>query len=139
MMLVLVVQVLQFGPPFGYFPNAKKTWLVVKEQFLDHAYHFSDTYINVTTDYPGAVMVQELSLRIMFLVKLLLGLLNLELLACFASTVHNLILLFQLFHVVSSCLLLRQCLMLDIFISHYKIVLDTILFQLSLDIHLLVT
>ena len=41
-------QVLQFGPPFGYFLNAKKTWLVVKEQFFDHARHlFSVSCVNV--------------------------------------------------------------------------------------------
>ena len=36
-------QVLQFGPPFGYFPKAKKIWLVVKEQFLDHPCHLFRT------------------------------------------------------------------------------------------------
>ena len=53
-------QFLQFVPPFGYFPDAKKTWLVVKEQFLDHACHlFSDTCVNVTsegTPYLGAAI-----------------------------------------------------------------------------------
>ena len=86
------------------------------------------------------LLVQELSLRIMFPVRLLLGLLNWSSLHPLLS--HSLMLLFQLFHVVwlvSGCLLLGQCVTLDIFISHWRIVLDTIFFQLLLDAHLLVT
>ena len=53
-------QVSQLGPQFGYFPNAKKMWLVVKKQFLDFACKlFSDTSVNITTDgrlYLGAAV-----------------------------------------------------------------------------------
>ena len=39
------------GPHFGYFPNASKTWLVVKEQYLEHAQLlFANTCVNVTKD-----------------------------------------------------------------------------------------
>ena len=89
---------MQFGPPFGYFPNAKKIGLVVKEQFLDHAHHlFSDTCVNVIADgrpYLGRLLVQ-IALRIMFPVKLLLGLLNWSFLPPFL--LHSLMLLFQFF------------------------------------------
>ena len=36
------------GPPIGYYPNAPKTWLLVKEEFRELAeHHFPD--INITT------------------------------------------------------------------------------------------
>ena len=39
------------GPTFGYFPNAIKTWLVVKEPVLAAAQSlFQDTAINITSD-----------------------------------------------------------------------------------------
>ena len=50
----------QFSPSFGYFPNAKKMWLVVREQFLDHACKLlSETCANVTAEgrpYLGAAI-----------------------------------------------------------------------------------
>ena len=39
------------GPAFGYFPNAAKTWLVVKESQLASAQElFKDSGVNVTAD-----------------------------------------------------------------------------------------
>jgi len=48
------------GPPYGYFPNASKTWLVVKACYLNHARALcADTCVNVTSDgrpHLGAVI-----------------------------------------------------------------------------------
>ena len=39
------------GPDYGYFPNAKKTWLIVKENKLSEAtVTFSDTEISITNE-----------------------------------------------------------------------------------------
>ena len=39
------------GPALGYFPNASKTWLVVKEEFVNLARDiFHDTGVNITMD-----------------------------------------------------------------------------------------
>ena len=39
------------GPSFGYFPNACKTWLLVKPDRLKEAdMHFAGTGVRVTTD-----------------------------------------------------------------------------------------
>ena len=52
-----------FGPAFGYHPNARKTWLVVKEQYLSKANElFSDTEVQITTQgrpYLGAPLGSE--------------------------------------------------------------------------------
>ena len=38
------------GPTFGYFPNASKTWLVVKEEIYDDAIRlFQGINIQITT------------------------------------------------------------------------------------------
>ena len=48
------------GPSLGYYPNAKKTWLVVKRQFLTEAKTaFADTEVKITTEgqrYLGAAI-----------------------------------------------------------------------------------
>ena len=53
-------QIPQLGPPFGYFPSAKKTWLAVKSQYLELARSlFADCRVNVTADgrpYLGAAV-----------------------------------------------------------------------------------
>lgn len=81
-------QVLQFGPPFGYFPNAKKTWLVVKEQFLDHERHlFSDTCVYVTGEgrpYLGAAIGSRAFIENCVAGKVASWVTELELLASFA-------------------------------------------------------
>ena len=39
------------GPAFGYFGNAKKTWLVMKDTHLENARNiFQDTQVNITSD-----------------------------------------------------------------------------------------
>ena len=39
------------GPAFGYFGNAKKTWLVTKDTHLENARNiFQDTQVNITSD-----------------------------------------------------------------------------------------
>jgi len=44
-------QISSLGPPFGYFPTASKTWLVVKEQHLKSAQLlFDNTCVNITTN-----------------------------------------------------------------------------------------
>ena len=51
---------LAHGPMFGYFPNATKTWLVVKPQFIDQAKElFKDTGVQITMEgqkYLGAAI-----------------------------------------------------------------------------------
>ena len=53
-------QISQLCPPFGYFPNAKKTWLVVKPQYVELACSlFADCRVNATADgkpYLGAAV-----------------------------------------------------------------------------------
>lgn len=39
------------GPPYGYYPNANKTWLITKKEHLQSANEaFENTGIQVTTD-----------------------------------------------------------------------------------------
>ena len=135
-------QVLQFGPPFGYFPNAEKTWLVVKEQFLDHARHlFSDTCINVTAEgrpYVGAAIgSRAFSENFYVSSKVASWVTELELLASFAVTQP---------HTAFSCGVVSKWLFiartvpdvghlyqpLEDYVRHH-------LFHLSLVVHLLVT
>ena len=41
----------KYGPSFGYYANASKTWLVVKPDFLEEATSvFGDTNIKITCD-----------------------------------------------------------------------------------------
>ncbi len=44
-------RVLERGPDFGYYPNASKTWLIVKEGCLDSALtHFQGTGVAITEE-----------------------------------------------------------------------------------------
>ena len=43
-------QISRLGPPFGYFPNAKRTWLVMKPQLELANSLFADTCVQVTAD-----------------------------------------------------------------------------------------
>ena len=39
------------GPDYGYHPNAKKTWLIVKEDYLEEAkVQFNDSGVSITAD-----------------------------------------------------------------------------------------
>ena len=45
------VKLNNLGPPFGYFPNPSKTWLIVKEKHLSTAtQRFLNTGVNITTE-----------------------------------------------------------------------------------------
>jgi len=47
-------KLLIIGPPIGYFPNATKTWLVVKQEHLDKARElFDGTGIQITQEGTG--------------------------------------------------------------------------------------
>ena len=50
----------EVGPLFGYFPNARKSWLLVKEEFLSDAERvFSGSGVNITMEeksYLGALL-----------------------------------------------------------------------------------
>ena len=49
-------RVLHFGPLLGYYPNAAKSWLIVKEAKLQHANElFGDTNIKITSDGHGCL------------------------------------------------------------------------------------
>ena len=51
----------ELGPAFGYYPNAVKTWLIVKEHHLDDA---KDQFrISITTEGKRHQLVQPLSCR----------------------------------------------------------------------------
>ena len=49
----------EYGPAFGYFPNAQKSWIVVKEDRLEEAkFLFKDTEVNITKEgrrYLGSI------------------------------------------------------------------------------------
>ena len=41
----------KIGPEYGYFPNASKTWLIVKEEHLEEAKQlFQDTGVKISYD-----------------------------------------------------------------------------------------
>lgn len=43
-------QMLDIGPAFGYYPNAAKTWLIVKEHHLEEAkIPFEDSGVSIST------------------------------------------------------------------------------------------
>ena len=43
--------IVELGPDYGYFPNAVKTWLIVKEDYLEEAKDkFKDSGVSITTD-----------------------------------------------------------------------------------------
>jgi hypothetical protein len=47
-------KIVQLGPDIGYFPNSKKTWLVIKPQYIVEAeVVFSGTGINITSEGPA--------------------------------------------------------------------------------------
>jgi len=51
---------LSLGPAVGYFPNAKKSWLIVKEKYVNEAENlFKGLSVNITTEgqkYFGAAV-----------------------------------------------------------------------------------
>ena len=53
-------KIVKEGPALGYYPNAKKTWLVVKMEHIEAAKSaFADTGVNITTEgqrYLGAAI-----------------------------------------------------------------------------------
>ena len=83
-------QISSLGPPFGYFPNASKTWLVVKEQYLKHAQIlFANTCVNVTTDgrpHLGAAIGSSSYIAQYVSSKISIWVQELHLLSSFANT-----------------------------------------------------
>ena len=44
-------RIVEFGPGYGYYPNATKTWLIVKEDHLEEAKaQFNNSGVSITTD-----------------------------------------------------------------------------------------
>ena len=82
-----------FAIRFGYFPNAKKTWLVVKGQFLEHARHlFSNTCVNITAEgrpYLGAAIGSRAFIEDYVSSKVASWVTELEFLASFAVTIDS--------------------------------------------------
>ena len=49
---------LEYGPAFGYFPNAQKSWILVKEDRLEEAkLLFKDTKVNIIPRRVGGIFV----------------------------------------------------------------------------------
>ena len=129
-------QLSEFGPHYGYFPNASKTWLVVKDCYLDYVRSlFADTCVNVTSHLGAAVGSSTLLLN-MFQAKSPTGFRNYNYFPHLLPPNHMQLMLHLLMDsLASGCSLLELFLILTIFFKHLKTALETFLILLRQAIY----
>ena len=82
--------VIRYGPSIGYYVNQRKSWLIVKEQYLEEAKTiFSDCNIEITSEghsHLGAIIGNEIKKKKFMTAKLLSWINELEYLTTIAKT-----------------------------------------------------